>query len=945
LKLFEFNKALILITLLAFSAIANAIKDFEPQQPIRVAVNTSSYPYHFKNDQGKPAGIMVELWRLWAEKQQVEVEFVIFEWSETIAQVRNGTIDIHAGLSLNKARQEFLAYTTPFFSHKGHVFLHRDIEEVNSINQLMPYTVGIVESSSHLNEMSRLYPDINIRIFKTRNELLDAALNDEIFVFGGLNNSYDTYPRKQELLAKFPPYKRLKYYSSQYASATAKGSDKLLAFIEQGLAKISEKEKQAIENKWSKHERRNNVLRLVFTPNFPPYMGVSPEGKPQGLFIDIWRLWSKQTGQKIEFIAEKMSDAIELINKGEADVHIAYPEVELEKTGLIKAREFYPIFSQVYLSNDYKSITSLDQLQQGKLGVFLTAPYKAELINRYPELNIQYFKDFNSMFKAAELKQIDAMIGSVESMRTHLVEYNLQSSFSPLISNVFQAKTFTLIPPRNKNLINKIQDGFSQIPKKKFVELENIWLSNVDNGYFNHLESKVPLTDNERRWLEVNQPIKIGIDPTWKPIEFIDEKGNRQGINPDIASLVAQRTGIEFEYITLNGWNALFQGLMNKEIDILAGASRTAEREEYLLFSQPYWDMPSVIVHPQHLGDKLTLKDFYGKSLAIVKGYYLVSYIQKNHPSILLKLVDSYDEALFAVQRELADGLIENIAISSELVSRENLIKLNISVVDELDDDKHYFAIQMDTPELKSIIDKGVASISDTEKQAIYEKWFGINVEAGYNKTAVMRIAVQVSILIFIIIIAIVIWNRRLRSEIQSRIQLEEKMKHMATHDELTGLANRVLLKDRITTAINFHQRQQLEMAVLFIDLDGFKNINDTYGHDVGDELLIEVANTMSSCVRKSDTVVRFGGDEFVLLLTALNNKSEAAFVAEKVLKLMQQPFKLSAAEALIGCSIGIAMYPNDGDNHIELVKVADTLMYKVKASGKNNYIFNMNSE
>jgi len=163
----------------------------------------------------------------------------------------------------------------------------------------------------------------------------------------------------------------------------------------------------------------------------------------------------------------------------------------------------------------------------------------------------------------------------------------------------------------------------------------------------------------------------------------------------------------------------------------------------------------------------------------------------------------------------------------------------------------------------------------------------------------------------------------------------------MATHDELTGLANRVLLKDRLSTAILFHQRQSLKMAVLFIDLDGFKNINDTHGHDVGDELLQQVAIRLQGCVRSSDTVVRFGGDEFVLLLTGLHSPNEAAYVADKVLRLMQKEFELSKTKAFIGCSIGIAMYPDDGDNDTDLLKIADTMMYKVKAAGKNHYIFN----
>jgi diguanylate cyclase (GGDEF)-like protein len=472
------------------------------------------------------------------------------------------------------------------------------------------------------------------------------------------------------------------------------------------------------------------------------------------------------------------------------------------------------------------------------------------------------------------------------------------------------------------------------------VALEQAWLDSSEDGYFHYLNNSVPLSDAEIAWLQANQPIKIGIDPFWKPIEFIDEAGQQVGINPDIIELIAKRTGIKFSYVVIEGWSSLYNAMLNGEIDVLAGANQTPERDQLFLFSEPYWDMPSVIVHPTAMGAKVTLQDFYGKSLAIVKGSYIVSFLQKYHPNIVLKIVDGYEDALTAVQRGLAVGLIENIATASDLINRENLINLTISVVDEFDKDQHYFALQKNAPLLKSIMDKAIVSITGIEKQTIYEKWFSINVETGYNKMVVMRISTQIGLILLLIIIFIVLWNRRLHSEIKSRKQLEEQMKHMAMHDELTGLANRMLLKDRIINAINVHQRNKLQMALLFIDLDGFKNINDNYGHDVGDELLIQVAKTLSNCVRKSDNVVRFGGDEFVLLLTGLHSKEEARYIAEKVLVAMRKPFTLSAASAKISCSIGIAMYPDDGESDIELVKTADTLMYDAKSAGKNHYVF-----
>jgi diguanylate cyclase (GGDEF)-like protein len=264
-----------------------------------------------------------------------------------------------------------------------------------------------------------------------------------------------------------------------------------------------------------------------------------------------------------------------------------------------------------------------------------------------------------------------------------------------------------------------------------------------------------------------------------------------------------------------------------------------------------------------------------------------------------------------------------------------------MSMMDDVSLDQSHFAINKKSPALLNIIDKGLTTITEREKQNIYDNWFTLAIKTGLDKSVVLQVGAQIGVIILLIFAVVIIWNRRLQVEIKHREQLEKIMKHMATHDELTGLANRVLLKDRVDNAIAFHQRQSLKMALLFIDLDGFKNINDNEGHDVGDELLQQVAQRLQGCVRSSDTVVRFGGDEFVILLTGLHNTKEAAYVAEKILTLIQKQFQLSRNKASIGCSIGIAMYPDDGENETDLLKVADTVMYKVKATGKNNYQFN----
>jgi diguanylate cyclase (GGDEF)-like protein/PAS domain S-box-containing protein len=172
------------------------------------------------------------------------------------------------------------------------------------------------------------------------------------------------------------------------------------------------------------------------------------------------------------------------------------------------------------------------------------------------------------------------------------------------------------------------------------------------------------------------------------------------------------------------------------------------------------------------------------------------------------------------------------------------------------------------------------------------------------------------------------------------------KMTHLAQHDFLTDLPNRLLLNDRITQAISLSRRHSKPLAMLFLDLDSFKHINDSLGHEIGDKLLQLVAQRVVACVRASDTVSRHGGDEFVILLTEVANPGDAAFIAEKVLAGLVMPYAISERNVQLNVSIGISVYPQDGHDAATLIKNADTAMYQAKGKGKNNYHFfkqNMN--
>src|SRR6266446_7107321 len=168
----------------------------------------------------------------------------------------------------------------------------------------------------------------------------------------------------------------------------------------------------------------------------------------------------------------------------------------------------------------------------------------------------------------------------------------------------------------------------------------------------------------------------------------------------------------------------------------------------------------------------------------------------------------------------------------------------------------------------------------------------------------------------------------------------ELRLRAMSQHDVLTDLPNRLLLKDRLIQAISRARRNRNQLAVLFLDLDGFKHINDSLGHAIGDKLLQSVAVCLSACVRKSDTVSRQGGDEFVILLSEVTHAADAAVSAAKILTELKKTHSIGDYSLRITVSIGVSTYPDNGEDAETLIKNADTAMYHAKQCGRDNYQF-----
>jgi ABC-type amino acid transport substrate-binding protein len=255
------------------------------QQPLTIAISKLAYPYHYLDEEGKAKGFMIDYWKLWASKQNVEIKFIPLEWSETLRQVLSGEIDIHVGMLKTEERKKKFDYIEQFFTRESNLYLRRDLLKIENIEQLSPYAIGILKTSSHRDVLERKYPHLQLKAYESLDDLYDAALNNEIMVFAGLDKLPIYYARYDQLNRLFPSQKSLVYNKQFVGSAVSNHNPSLLSFINRGMDKISPEEYTAINRKWLGVGINNESLLLTFSPDFAPFTSLSTEGEPQGLLI------------------------------------------------------------------------------------------------------------------------------------------------------------------------------------------------------------------------------------------------------------------------------------------------------------------------------------------------------------------------------------------------------------------------------------------------------------------------------------------------------------------------------------------------------------------------------------------------------------------------------------------------------------------------------------
>ena len=540
-------------------------------------------------------------------------------------------------------------------------------------------------------------------------------------------------------------------------------------------------------------------------------------------------------------------------------------------------------------------------------------------VNEHPERTKKFITASNRGWQYA-LEHIDETVQLIHN------KYAPDKSIAAL---TYEAKNIKQLFQRQKYPIGYINNKLTLNLYRRAMDLGILNADqDLDFYLFNNLaankSSTIKFTPTELEYLRKKQQITMGADPNWMPFEKIKD-GKHYGIAADFFALFQQQLPIPIVLVPTKSWQETIEKTMARECDILSLAAPSASRRKYLNFTSPYMTIPVVIATTI---DKIYINDIGrigNKPLGAVRGYAINEEMRNTYPDLNIVDVDSIDDGLKQVENGRLYGYIDNVMTIADQIQKkytgsikisgrlEGVAQVNLSV-----------ATRNDEPELQTIFDKLVHSVSPVQKQAIFNKWTTVTTasEIDYNLFwSLLGAFCFVSILFGT-------YFHQLRKYNSLLLKLSET-------DKLTGLYNRCKLDALLNEKYELFLRYETNCGVAILDIDYFKKINDTFGHQTGDSVLKELALLMKQNIRSTDTVGRWGGEEF-LILASNSDSAETIRLAEKLLQALRTHQFAEAGTVTASCGISSLV---EGQNIKDTLRLADKAMYVAKGNGRDQVV------
>jgi diguanylate cyclase (GGDEF)-like protein len=462
--------------------------------------------------------------------------------------------------------------------------------------------------------------------------------------------------------------------------------------------------------------------------------------------------------------------------------------------------------------------------------------------------------------------------------------------------------------------------------------------------------SSLTLTPEQQQWVKQHPIIKVAFDGYFPPYSFLDDNQKIKGYSVDYFQLLSEKTGLQFVTVPYFEWQQLFAKAKQAKVDVVATMVNKPERQQWFNFTPPYVFKSLVIATASHRNDIQSKAHLQGKTIALVKEYQYVADILKQFPSIVPYYVDTLKEALEVVAAGKADAMIGFFSAIDYYRQKYLLNNIQVTAFYDKNSANESIAIRKDWPMLAQILTTAQQNISQEEQQQLAIRWLPkTSVEKNYDNLVTLALSLGIAL------IALILWFAHIRKKnqqitrafartkqlnkqltqlkrnLEKQVQLRtEQLFKLTYFDKLTGLNNRYAFLEKLKRALELAHQHGDTGALLTLNINRFKQINDAYGHDVGNIILEKVANRLKKHSKSDDIVARFTGDEFTLWLANIDDEALLP-TARKLIQTLEQPIIAKNTPFSLSFCLGIAYFPDDGVTVDTLIKHSETAMFRAK--------------
>lgn len=950
-----------LSTLLCFVAAAltlfstHTAAQVSDARTVSVGIVSDNRPYS-DVDGRTPAGFSIDVLREVARHSNLTFEFRAGNWSDVFAAFMRGEIDIIDGISYREERAEKILFTEPYHIRQNYV-MHdpaNPLGDISSLEALSGYHIGIVEDIYYEDVLA----DAGIKVTRYNSipSLVRALAFGWVDGIIGPELTLNYYANRAgfrflEVAGEAPLGKHAR---EDFRLGVLKANEALFEAVEEGLNAISKETIAELFERWQEFGGASvtgspgleltsaqqsylselGPIRVGFMQDYAPF-SFQDAGTLQGLSVDVMNRVADLTGLQVIPVADQWSELYPMYLRGELDIMANISESPEREPSSRFTEPYHIIPNVAFTLDDSLEFDTVADLKGLKVAIGAGIYYENRLTAELGE-DVFTFTSQRAMFQALKEGTVDVAMAALPNGNYWIRKLR--------ITDVTIAGEVTLegkpgedlrfgVRPALEPLAAIIDEALATISPTEMATIENRWLGASVRRTPESAE-EVTFTDAEKAWLEQQgNRLTICVNPDWLPLEGLDENGRHSGIAADTFSLFAERSGIEFVTLPVSSWPQSVRAAKARDCDMFSMAMETPGRLDFMDFTSPYAEIPGVLVGRIETPFIDSLDDMGDRPVGIGEGYAFVELLKARNPNLnLVEVINDRVGLRKVQQRELA-AYLSSLATASYHIQEQALADLKVIGRAPVDW-APAVATRNDEPELLGIMQKLVDSLTEQDRQTIRQQWNSLNLQAETDYVLVAQLTGGALVILGLLFY----WNRKLGRLNRELAAANARLAHLSVTDDLTQIGNRTYFDTEFSKSFHWCQRHGEGFAVAMVDADHFKNINDTYGHEAGDQCLKALADIMRDHFRRdTDRLTRFGGEEFVIF-TSFSDREELISRLES--------FREALARKLTSCdghdlrftvSIGLATgVPDKDSSAAKFLRMADQALYSAKQNGRN---------